>query len=140
MAKKKKKVKAIIKLTIQAQKATPGPPIGPALGQHGVPLMDFCKEFNSRTKDMGQDVITVFEDRSFEFITKTPVTAQLILKALGIKSGSGVPNKEKVGKLTRAQAEEIATIKMPDLNTKDMDEAVRVIAGTARAMGVEIGK
>ena len=93
---------------------------------------------------MGQDVIpvvlTVFEDRSFEFITKTPVTAQLILKALGIKSGSGVPNKEKVGKLTRAQAEEIATIKMPDLNTKDMDEAVRVIAGTARAMGVEIGK
>ena len=144
MAKKKKKVKAIIKLTIQAQKATPGPPIGPALGQHGVPLMDFCKEFNSRTKDMGQDVIpvvlTAFEDRSFEFITKTPVTAQLILKALGIKSGSGVPNKEKVGKLTRAQAEEIATIKMPDLNTKDMDEAVRVIAGTARAMGVEIGK
>mgnify|MGYP006414946423 FL=1 len=144
MAKKKKKVKAIIKLTIQAQKATPGPPIGPALGQHGVPLMDFCKEFSSRTKDLGQDVIpvvlTVFEDRSFEFITKTPVTAQLILKALGIKSGSGVPNKEKVGKLTRAQAEEIATIKMPDLNTKDMDEAVRVIAGTARAMGVEIGK
>lgn len=142
MAKKQKKIKAIVKLTIQAQQATPGPPIGPALGQHGVPLMDFCKEFNARTKDMGNDVIpvvlTVFEDRSFEFITKTPVTSQLILKSLGIKSGSGVPNKNKVGKLTRAQAEEIAKIKMPDLNTKDIDEAVRVVAGTARSMGVEV--
>lgn len=140
--KKSKKVKAIIKLNIQAGRATPGPPIGPALGQHGIPMMDFCKEFNDRTKDMGGDIIpvvlTAFEDRSFTFITKTPVTSSLILKALGKKSGSGVPNKEKIGKITRAQAEEIAKIKMPDLNTNDLDEAVRVVEGTARSMGVEI--
>lgn len=142
MAKKQKKVKAIIKLNIPAQQATPGPPIGPALGQHGVPLMDFCKEFNARTKEMGGDIIpvvlTVYEDRSFTFITKTPVTSALIRKALKIQKGSGEPNKEKVGKLTRAQVEEIAKIKMPDLNTKDLEKAVRVVVGTARSMGVEV--
>lgn len=142
--KKKKKIKTYIKLNIPAGKATPAPPIGPALGQHGVPLMDFCKEFNSRTQEMGNDiipvVITVYEDRSFEFITKTPLTSALILKALKVDKGSGVPNKEKVGKLTRAQAEEIAKIKMPDLNTNDVDEAVKVVAGTARSMGVEVEK
>lgn len=142
--KKQKKVKAIIKLNIQAGRATPGPPIGPALGQHGVPMMDFCKEFNDKTKDMGEDIIpvvlTAYEDRSFKFITKTPVTSALILKALKQKSGSGVPNKEKIGTLTRAQAEEIAKIKMPDLNTNNLDEAVRVVEGTARSMGVEVEK
>lgn len=142
MAKKKKKVKAIIKLNVEAGKATPGPPIGPALGQHGVPLMEFCKDFNARTKSMGSDIIpvvmTVYEDRSFTFITKTPVTSALILKALNAQKGSGEPNKEKVGKLTRAQAEEIAKVKMPDLNTNDLDEAVKVVAGTANSMGIEV--
>lgn len=141
MAKKQKKIKTYIKLNIPAGKATPAPPVGPALGQHGVPLMDFCKEFNARTAQMGNDiipvVITVYEDRSFKFITKTPLTSGLIKKALGIQKGSGVPNKEKVGKLSRAQLEEIAKVKMPDLNTNDMDEAVKIVAGSARAMGVE---
>ncbi|HSX39919.1 MAG TPA: 50S ribosomal protein L11, partial [Candidatus Saccharimonadales bacterium] len=139
-SKKEKKVKAYVKINIPAGKATPAPPVGPALGQHGVPLMDFCKEFNARTSKMGDDlipvVLTVYEDRTFTFITKTPITSELIKKALKISKGSGVPNKDKVGKLTRKQAEEIARIKMPDLNTKSIDEAVRVIAGTARAMGV----
>ena len=142
MAKKIKKIKAIVKLNIIAGQATPGQSIGTALGQHGVPLMEFCKEFNARTKNMGNDtipvVMTVYEDRSFTFITKTPVTSLLITKALGIEKGSGVPNKEKVGKLTRAQAEEIARIKMADLNTNDLEEALRVVAGTARSMGVEV--
>lgn len=143
MAEKKgKKVKALVKLNIPAGRATPGPPIGPALGQHGVALMEFCKEFNDRTKNLGDDIIpvvmTVFEDRSFTFITKSPVTSSLILKALKLQKGSGVPNKNKVGKLSRAQAEEIVKIKMPDLNAKDMDQAVKVIAGTARSMGVEV--
>ena len=104
--------------------------------------MDFCREFNERTKNMGDDLIpvvmTVFEDRSFKFITKTPVTSSLILKALKVEKGSGLPNKEKVGKLTRAQLEEIAKVKMPDLNAADMDQAVKVIAGTAKSMGVEV--
>ena len=134
--------KAKVKLNIPAGKATPAPPVGPALGQHGVPLMEFCKEFNARTSKMGDDIIpvvlTVFEDRSFTFVTKTPVTSALILKMLKEKKGSNVPNKEKVGKLTRSQAEEIAKIKMPDLNTNDLDQAVQVVAGTARSMGVEI--
>ena len=137
-----KKIKAKIKLNIEAGKATPAPPIGPALGQHGVPLMEFCKEFNARTKDMGNDIIpvvlTVYKDRSFDFITKTPVTSALILKELGIKEGSGVPNKEKIGTINRAQLEKIAEIKMPDLNTNNIDEAVKVIAGTAKSMGLEI--
>lgn len=139
--KKIKKIKAIIKLNIQAGKATPGQQIGPALGQHGIPMMDFCKEFNERTKTMGDDIIpvvlTAFEDRSFAFITKTPVTSSLILKALGQKSGSAVPNKNKIGKLSKEKLEEIAKIKMPDLNTNNLDEAVMVIKGTARSMGVE---
>lgn len=140
--KKGKKIKALVKLNIKAGKATPAPPVGPALGQHGVALMDFCKEFNARTAKMGDDVIpvvlTVYEDRSFNFITKTPITSHLIKKALKKEKGSGVPNKDKIGTLTRTQAEEIAKIKMQDLNTKDMEQALRVIAGTARSMGVNI--
>ena len=142
--KKKKKIKTYIKLNIPAGQATPAPPVGPALGQHGVPLMDFCKEFNAKTQQMGNDVIpvviTVYEDRSFDFFTKTPLTSGLIKKALSIKKGSGVPNKTKVGKLTRAQVEEIAKVKMPDLNTNDLDQAVKVVEGSARAMGVEVEK
>jgi len=142
VAQKIKKIKAIVKLIVPAGKATPGQSIGTALGQHGVPMMDFCREFNERTKNMGDDLIpvvmTVFEDRSFKFITKTPVTSSLILKALKVEKGSGLPNKEKVGKLTRAQLEEIAKVKMPDLNAADMDQAVKVIAGTAKSMGVEV--
>jgi large subunit ribosomal protein L11 len=143
MAEKKgKKLKAIVKLAIQAGKATPAPPIGPALGQHGVPIMDFCKEFNARTSKMGEDVIpvvlSVFEDRSFTFITKSPVTSHLIRKALKIQKGSGVPNKQKVGKLTKDQIEEIAKIKMADLNTNDLENAKKIVAGTARSMGVEV--
>ena len=144
ITKKGKKIKAIVKLAIAAGKANPAPPIGPALGQHGVAIMEFCKEFNARTAKMGDDVIpailTVYEDRSFTFITKTPVTSHLIKKALKITKGSAVPNKIKVGKLTRAQAEEIASIKMPDLNTNDMDKAVKIVSGIARAMGVEMEK
>ncbi|NBO17326.1 MAG: 50S ribosomal protein L11 [Proteobacteria bacterium] len=140
--KKIKKVKAYVKLNLPAGKATPAPPVGPALGQHGVPLMDFCKEFNARTAPMGDAIIpvvlTVFEDRSFEFVTKTPLTSYLIKKALKIQSGSATPNKKKVGKLTRNQLEEIAKVKMPDLNTKDMDMAVRIISSQAKSMGVEV--
>lgn len=142
--KKVKKVKTYIKLNIPAGKATPAPPVGPALGQHGVPLMDFCKEFNARTAEMGNDiipaVITVYEDRSFKFITKTPLTTGLIKKALNITKGSGEPNKKKVGKLSKAQVEDIAKIKMADLNTKTLEEATKIIAGSARAMGVEVEK
>jgi large subunit ribosomal protein L11 len=142
--KKGKKVKAMVKLNIPAGKATPAPPVGPALGQHGVPLMDFCKEFNARTANMGDDlipvVLTVFEDRTFKFITKTPITAALIKKALKKEKGSSVPNKDKIGTLSRAQVEEIAKAKMPDLNTKDLEEAIKVIEGTARSMGVKVEK
>jgi len=140
--KKTKKVKALVKLNVPAGKATPAPPVGPALGQHGVPLMDFCKEFNSRTQQMGDDIIpvvlTVFEDRSFTFVTKTPITSELIKKTLKLSKGSSVPNKDKVGKLTKEQALEITRIKMPDLNTKNEEEALKIIRGTARSMGVEI--
>lgn len=142
--KKGKKVKAMVKLNIPAGKATPAPPVGPALGQHGVPLMDFCKEFNARTTNMGDDlipvVLTVFEDRTFKFITKTPITTALIKKALKKEKGSSVPNKDKIGTLSRAQVEEIAKVKMPDLNTKDLEEAIKVIEGTARSMGVKVEK
>jgi large subunit ribosomal protein L11 len=140
--KKVKKVKAYVKLNLPAGKATPAPPVGPALGQHGVPLMDFCKEFNARTAPMGDAIIpvvlTVYEDRSFEFITKTPLTSYLIKKVLKLDKGSAVPNKNKVGKISRNQLEEIAKVKMPDLNTKDMDMAVRIVAAQARSTGVEI--
>ena len=138
----KKKIKAYVKLAIVAGKATPAPPIGPALGQHGVAIMEFCKEFNAKTQPMGDDVIpvvmTVFEDRSFTFITKTPVTTHLIKKALKIDKGSSVPNKDKKGKLSKSQIEEIAKTKMPDLNTKELANAVKVISGTARSMGIEV--
>ena len=137
-----KKVVGYIKLQIPAGKATPAPPVGPALGQHGVNIMAFTKEFNERTqKDIGYlipVVITVYADRSFSFITKTPPAAVLIKKAIGIESGSGVPNKTKVASITRKQLEEIATTKMPDLNAASLDAAVSMVAGTCRSMGVTV--
>ncbi len=136
------KVVGYIKLQIPAGKATPAPPVGPALGQHGVNIMAFTKEFNERTqKDIGYlipVVITVYADRSFSFITKTPPAAVLIKKTLGIESGSGVPNKTKVASITRAQLEEIAKTKMPDLNAASLDAAVSMVAGTCRSMGVTV--
>lgn len=136
-----KKVKSIVKLQIAAGKATPAPPVGSALGPHGINIMGFTKEFNDRTKnDMGMTipvVITIYEDRSFEFITKVPPVAVLIKKACGIESGSGVPNKTKVAKITREQIQKIAEQKMPDLNASDVESAMSMVAGTARSMGVE---
>ena len=136
------KVVGYIKLQIPAGKATPAPPVGPALGQHGVNIMSFTKEFNERTqKDIGYlipVVITVYADRSFSFITKTPPAAVLIKKAVGIESGSGVPNKTKVASITRKQLEEIATTKMPDLNAGNLEAAVSMVAGTCRSMGVTV--
>ena len=136
------KVVGYIKLQIPAGKATPAPPVGPALGQHGVNIMSFTKEFNERTqKDIGYlipVVITVYADRSFSFITKTPSAAVLIKKAIGIESGSGVPNKTKVASITRKQLEDIANTKMPDLNAASLDAAVSMIAGTCRSMGVTV--
>jgi len=137
-----KKVIGMIKLQIPAGKANPSPPVGPALGQHGVNIMDFCKAFNAKTQD--QDgmitpvVITVYADRSFSFITKTPPAAVLLIKAAKIPKGSGVPNKDKVGKVTKAQVEEIAKLKMPDLNAASLEAAMRTIEGTARSMGLEV--
>ncbi len=137
-----KKIINQIKLQIPGGKANPAPPVGPALGQHGVNIMEFCKAFNAKTKDAQGTiipvVIDVYADRSFSFITKTPPASVLILKELGIKSGSGVPNKEKVGTIKKAQLEKIAEIKMPDLNAVDMDGAIKIIAGTARSMGVDV--
>lgn len=137
-----KKVVGQVKLQVPAGKANPSPPIGPALGQHGVNIMGFCKEFNDRTRDqMGMIipvVITIYSDRSFSFILKTPPAAILIMKAAGIDGGSGEPNRRKVGKLTNAQIREIAELKMPDLNTDDIEAACRTIAGTARSMGVTV--
>src|SRR3990167_6930479 len=143
MAEKKvKKIKAFVKLAIPAGSANPAPPVGPALGQHGLPIMDFCKEFNERTKDKMGDIIpvvlTVFEDRTFTFITKTPPASSLILKAAGIKKGSGVPNKDKVGAITMDQVRKIAEQKLVDLNARTVDQGAKIIAGTARSMGVEI--
>lgn len=139
-----KKVQGYIKLQIPAGKATPAPPVGPALGQHGVNIVEFTKQFNARTADQGDTiipvVITVYADRSFSFITKTPPAAILIKKACGIKSGSAVPNKEKVGTLSKAKLQEIAEQKMPDLNAASLEAAMSMIAGTARSMGVEIEK
>lgn len=136
-----KKVTALVKLALPAGKATPAPPVGPALGQHGVNIMGFCKEYNERTKDQAGMVIpveiTIYEDRSFTFILKTPPAAVLIKKALGIEKGSGTPNKQKVGKLTDAQVEEIAKIKLPDLNATSLEAAKDMVRGTARSMGVE---
>ena len=137
-----KKVTGYIKLQIPAAKATPAPPVGPALGQHGVNIVEFTKQFNARTAEMGDTiipvVITVYADRSFSFITKTPPAPVLIKKAAGIKSGSGVPNKNKVAKLTKAQVQEIAETKMPDLNAASLEAAMSMIAGTARSMGVTV--
>ena len=136
------KVVGLIKLQIAAGKATPAPPVGPALGQHGVNIMAFTKEFNERTKnDIGliiPVVITVYADRSFSFITKTPPAAVLIKKAIGIESGSGVPNKTKVGQITKDQIRKIAETKMPDLNAANVESAMSMIAGTCRSMGVEV--
>ena len=138
-----KKVQAYIKLQVPAGQANPSPPVGPALGQHGVQIMEFCKAFNAATQSIESGmpipvVITVYSDRSFTFITKTPPAAVLILKALGLKSGSATPNSKKVGKMTREQIEEIVKVKDPDLTAADMEAAVRTIAGTARSMGVDV--
>jgi large subunit ribosomal protein L11 len=142
MPPKAKKLAAIIKLQIQAGAATPAPPVGPALGQHGVNIMEFCKAYNAATESQrGQVVpveISVFEDRSFTFITKTPPAAKLILAAAGIEKGSGEPHKTKVAKLSRSQVRAIAEQKMPDLNANDLDAAEKIIAGTARSMGVTV--
>jgi len=137
-----KKIEAYIKLQVPAQEANPSPPVGPALGQHGVNIMEFCKAFNAQTQNLEKSmpvpvVITVYSDRSFTFITKTPPAAVLLKKAAGIPKGSGRPNTEKVGKVNRAQLEEVANIKMPDITAADMDAAVRTIAGTARSMGLD---
>ena len=137
-----KKVVGEIKLQIPAGAANPAPPVGPALGQHGVNIMAFCKDFNSKTK--GQEgfiipvVITVYADRSFTFVTKTPPASDLLKKAAGLAKGSGEPNKNKVGRITQKQVEEIAKTKLPDLNTKSLESAVRIIAGSARSMGLDI--
>ena len=138
-----KKVEAYIKLQVPAGSANPSPPVGPALGQHGVNIMEFCKAFNAETQQMEKGlpipvVISVYSDRSFSFIKKTVPAAVLLRKAAGIKKGSGVPNTQKVGKVTRAQLEEIATAKMEDLNANDMDAAVKIIAGSARSAGIEV--
>jgi len=137
-----KKVMTVIKLQCPAGKANPAPPVGPALGQHGVNIMEFCKSFNEKTAAMVGDIIpveiTVFQDRSFTFILKTPPAANLLIKAAGIAKGSGTPNKEKVAKITQAQLEEIAKKKMADLNANDVAAAAKIIAGTARSMGIEI--
>ena len=136
-----KKVLTMIKLQIPAAAANPAPPVGPALGQHGVNIMEFCKAFNAQTADQNGRIIpveiTVFEDRSFTFITKTPPAAVLTKEALRIEKGSGEPNREKVGRLSRNQLRQIAETKMPDLNARDVDQAMRIIAGTAQSMGVE---
>ena len=137
-----KKVEGYIKLQIQAGKATPAPPVGPALGQHGVNIVEFTKQFNARTADMGDTVIpviiTVYADRSFSFITKTPPAAVLLKKAAGIQKASGVPNKTKVASVTKAQVEEIAKTKIPDLNAASLEAAASMIAGTARSMGITV--
>ena len=140
-----KKISGYIKLQIPAGKANPAPPIGPALGQHGVNIMEFCKAFNAKTQNADPDmkipvVITVYADRSFTFETKTPPAADLIRKAAGIAKGSGTPNRTKAGSISRAQLEEIAKTKMPDLNTTNIDSAVRTIEGTAKSMGLTIGE
>ena len=144
MPPKKKKVTGLIKLQIKAGLANPAPPVGPALGQHGVNIMEFCKAYNAATEaQRGQVIpveITVYEDRSFTFVLKTPPAAKLILKAAGVEKGSGVPQKTKVGSITRAQVKEIAETKMPDLNANDIDAAMKIIEGTARQMGITVSE
>ena len=142
MPPKKKRVSALIKLQINAGQATPAPPIGPALGQHGVNIMEFCKAYNAQTESQRGNVIpveiTVYEDRSFTFVTKTPPAAELIKKAAGVPKGSGEPHKTKAGRLTGAQVREIAQQKLEDLNADDLDQASKIIAGTARSMGITV--
>jgi len=137
-----KEIKAIVKIHIPAGKATPAPPIGPALAQHGLNIAEFCQKFNAATQQMAGYIIpaevTIYKDRSYTFKLKTPLASELLKKAAGIEKGSGVPNKTKVGKVTKAQLKEIAEKKMPDLNTKDIEQAMKIIAGTARNMGIEI--
>ena len=138
-----KKIESYIKLQVPAGQANPSPPVGPALGQHGLNIMEFCKAFNAETQDVEGGlpipvVISVYSDKSFTFITKTPPASILIKKAAGIEKGSGTPNTEKVGKVNKKQLEEIATIKMPDLTAADMDSAIRTLSGTARSMGIEV--
>lgn len=137
-----KKITGQIKLQIPAGKATPAPPVGPALGQHGLNIMEFCKAFNDRTKAMEGSVIpvviTIYQDRTLTFVTKTPPAAEMLKKAAGIIKGSGEPNKNKVGKVTQKQVEEIARTKLPDLNANSLDGAIKIVAGTARSMGIEI--
>jgi len=137
-----KKIIAEVKLHIQAGKATPAPPIGPALAQHGLNISEFCQQFNDKSKEMigftVPAVITIYEDRSFDFILKTPLTSQLIKKEIGIEKGSGTANRKKVGKITQKQLESIAKQKMPDLNTTDMAQAVKIVAGTAKSLGITV--
>jgi large subunit ribosomal protein L11 len=137
-----KKITGQIKLQIPAGKATPAPPVGPALGQHGLNIMEFCKAFNERTKAMEGSVIpvviTIYQDRTLTFVTKTPPAAEMLKKAAGIIKGSGEPNKNKVGKVTQKQVEEIARTKLPDLNANSLDGAIKIVSGTARSMGIEI--
>ena len=137
-----KEIKAIVKIQIPAGRATPAPPIGPALAQHGLNIAEFCQKFNAATQAMAGYTIpaevTIFKDRSYTFKLKTPLAAELIKKAIGIEKGSGTPNKTKVGKITKAQLKEIAEKKMPDLNTKDIEQAIKIIAGTAKNMGIEV--
>lgn len=138
----KKEVVAQVKLVIPAGKANPAPPVGPALGPHGINIMEFCKQFNAQTQNMGDmllpAVLSIYKDRSFTFILKTPPASELIKKAAGVVKGSGVPNKDKVGTITTAQVEEIAKTKLPDLNTTSLESAINIIKGTARSMGVEV--
>jgi large subunit ribosomal protein L11 len=142
MPPKKKKINAVVKVQLQAGQATPAPPVGTALGPHGVNIMEFCKQYNAATEAQRGNVIpveiTIYEDRSFTFITKTPPAAQLILKAAGVEKGSGEPHKTKVGSVTPAQVREIAQTKMPDLNATDLAAAEKIVAGTARSMGIEV--
>ncbi len=137
-----KEIQAQVKLQIEAGKANPAPPVGPALGPHGINIMDFCKQFNAKTKALGDTIVpvvlSIYKDRTFSFITKTPPASQLIKKAAGVIKGSSVPNRDKVGKITSAQVREIAGTKLPDLNAYDLDNAEKVIAGTARSMGIDV--
>ena len=142
MPPKSKKIAALVKVQLQAGAATPAPPVGTALGPHGVNIMEFCKAYNAQTESMRGNVvpveITIYEDRSFTFVTKTPPAPEMIKKAAGIQKGSPVPQKDKVGKITKDQVREIATTKMPDLNARDIDAAMKIIEGTARSMGVTV--
>ena len=142
MPPRKKKLAAVVKVQLQAGQATPAPPVGTALGPHGVNIMDFCKQYNAATESQRGNVIpveiSIYEDRSFSFVTKTPPAAQLIKKAAGVDKGSGEPHKTKVGSVSRAQIREIATTKMPDLNANSLDQAEKIIAGTARSMGITV--